>query len=205
MIEFIVSVDKSLLRILNLSAENPVFDLVMPFLTDLDKMRPWIYLFIGIIWVGLVWKGGRKGRIVAFLLLLLILASDQLSSHLVKPIVGRARPCHIVNGVVQVEHLRLLVDCGPGKSFPSSHAVNFFAAAVLFSYYYRKWFWAFVTIASIEAYSRVYVGVHYPFDALGGAFIGGVCAAVVIFGWTKIEGVVQARRQSREHQSEAFD
>ena len=205
MIDFLVSLDKTLFRTLNQSVQNWLFDAIMPFLTNLDQRRPWIYLLVGIIWIGLVWKGGRRGRIVAFLSLLLIILSDQLSSHLIKPLVGRARPCHISEGLPQVEYLRLLVDCGPGKSFPSSHAVNFFAAAGLFSYYYRKWFWAFVSFASIVAYSRVYVGVHYPFDALSGAAIGSGCAAMMIFGWIKLEGWLKSKREPPETQSELLD
>ncbi|MFQ5797439.1 MAG: phosphatase PAP2 family protein [Bacteroidota bacterium] len=205
MIDVLVSIDKSMFRTLNQSVQNSLFDIVMPFLTNLDQQRPWIYLFVGMIWIGLVWKGGRQGRIVAFLLVPLIVLSDQLSSHLVKPLIGRARPCHITDGLPQVEYLRLLVDCGPGRSFPSSHAVNSFAAAGLFSYYYQKWFWAFLSFASVVAYSRVYVGVHYPFDALAGAAIGSGCAAVVILGWRKLEGWMQTRQEPRETESDRLD
>jgi undecaprenyl-diphosphatase len=72
-------------------------------------------------------------------------------------------------------------------SFPSSHAVNNFAAATLFSYYYRRWTWAFVTYASLVAVSRPYVGVHYPSDALGGAVIGILVCIVLLFLWLQIE------------------
>ena len=205
MIDFLVSIDKSLFKTLNYSLQNALFDVIMPFLTNLDKQRPWIFVFVGVIWIGLVWKGGRRGRIIAFLLVPLILISDQLSSQLIKPLIGRARPCHLTDGMAQVEHLHLLVDCGPGKSFPSSHAVNNFAAAGLFSYYYRRWFWAFASLATVVAYSRIYVGVHYPFDALVGAVIGGGCAALIIIGWTNFERWLQRKRQPRELQSDILE
>ncbi len=83
--------------------------------------------------------------------------------------------------------MHLLVDCGPGKSFPSSHAVNNFALAVLFSHYYRPWTWAFFTWAGLVAFSRVAVGVHFPLDAAGGALIGTLLAAGVIRLWRAIE------------------
>lgn len=202
MTDVLVSVDKGLFRLLNESVQNAVFDVVMPFLTNLDKQKPWIYLAVGLVWFLLVWKGGRTGRTVAFLLIPLIALSDQLSSHVVKPLIGRARPCQIIDGLPQVEHLRLLVDCGPGRSFPSSHAANNFAAAGLFSYYFRKWLWGFIAFAAVVAYSRVYVGVHYPFDALAGAAIGLGCAAVIIAAWTRLERWIQSRRAVLQGESE---
>jgi undecaprenyl-diphosphatase len=81
----------------------------------------------------------------------------------------------------------MLVDCGPGKSFPSSHAVNNFGVATLFSFYYRKWTWAFIGWASLVALSRPAVGVHYPSDILGGAIIGCAVAGFVIWTWLNVE------------------
>jgi undecaprenyl-diphosphatase len=179
MIETLLNLDCWLFHFINVTLVNGLFDVVMPTLTDLNKT--WIgRVAAGLIWLALLWKGGRKGRIAAIFLIPLIFMSDQLSSSVIKKLIARPRPCHIVDGHVVVQNIRLLVDCGGGFSFPSSHAANNFAAAAYFSYFYRTLTWIFVLFAGAVAFSRVYVGVHYPSDVLGGALIGVVCAAIVL-------------------------
>jgi undecaprenyl-diphosphatase len=56
-----------------------------------------------------------------------------------------------------------------------------FAAATVLSYYYRKYRWIYFGIAVAIAFSRVYVGVHYPLDIAGGAIVGIVTGTVVVF------------------------
>ena len=68
----------------------------------------------------------------------------------------------------------MLVDCGSGLSFPSSHAVNNFTGAAIISFFYRRQTPYWMAFASLMALSRPYVGVHYPSDILGGAVIGAV-------------------------------
>lgn len=183
MVDLFYSVDVAVFHFINGALGNPFFDLLMPFLTDLNKT---LYgkLIAGALWLLLLWKGGKRGRIVAISLIPLIIFSDQLSSSVIKKIAMRPRPCHFLGDAPIVGGIRLLVDCGAGFSFPSSHAVNNFAAATLFSYFYKKWTWVFATFASIVALSRVFVGVHYPSDILGGAFIGVGCAVIILGVWT---------------------
>jgi undecaprenyl-diphosphatase len=187
MIDFLYSIDVAVFRFFNATLSNPVFDLVMPFLTDLNTT--WFGRGLAVmLWLLLVWKGGRKGRIVGIMLIFLVILSDQLNSGFIKKVIARPRPCHMIDGVAIVDHIRLLVDCGGGFSFPSSHAVNNIAVASYFSYYYRKWTWLFFTIGGIIAMSRLFVGVHYPSDILGGAVVGFICAAVVIGTWRILAG-----------------
>ncbi len=182
MVDFLYSIDKSLFVFCNQTIANPVFDIVMPFLTDLTQNWFGRILFL-LLWLLLMWKGGKKGRIVGLLLIILIVVSDQLSSSVIKKIVARPRPCHDIDGVPILENIHLLVPCGSGYSFPSSHAVNNFAAGTFLSYYYRKWTWAFMSFAFIIAFSRLSVGVHYPSDMLGGAIIGALITALLIQIW----------------------
>lgn len=182
MADFLFSIDKAIFYFLNGTLGNPVFDVVMPFLTDLNKTLFGKLLAVS-LWVLLMVKGGKKGRVVAVFLIPLIFLSDQMNSSLLKKLIERPRPCHEVDGTVVLANIRLLVDCGSGYSFPSSHAVNNIAAAAYFSYFYRKWTWAFFTFAGLVALSRVFVGVHYPSDIAGGALVGAVCAAVIIGIW----------------------
>jgi len=115
---------------------------------------------------------------------LTVLLVDQMASSIIKPLVGRPRPCHIPESF---ESLRLLVKCGSGKSFISGHAANHFAQAfcwiALFGARFRwivpvLFFWA-----AIVAYSRVYIGVHFPVDIFAGGIFGSVVGyAIGSFG-----------------------
>ncbi|MEJ2542483.1 MAG: phosphatase PAP2 family protein [Calditrichaceae bacterium] len=101
-------------------------------------------------------------------------------NRIMKPSFMRIRPCNVV------EEVHLLVKNKTSKSMPSSHAANFFAVATVFSYFYRKYQWIFWFLASLVAYSRVAVGVHYPFDILIGAFSGALFAAFWIYMFKKV-------------------
>jgi undecaprenyl-diphosphatase len=178
--EFLSSIDVAVFFFINHTCANPVFDVVMPFLTDLNKMRFGQALYLA-GWLWLIVKGGRNGRAAAAVLLLGIIVSDQLSSTVLKPFVGRIRPCHALEGV------RLLGDCGSGLSFPSSHAVNNFCAAVVLAAFYKPQRWLWFSIAALVAFTRPYVGVHYPSDILGGALIGAGCGYALVLIWRGID------------------
>ena len=69
---------------------------------------------------------------------------------------------------------------------PSAHAANFFTTATVFSYFYRQYQWVFWFVASVVAYSRIAVGVHYPFDTLVGGLVGVSIAVIWILIIQKI-------------------
>jgi undecaprenyl-diphosphatase len=157
-----------------------------PLITDYDRFWA-IRVPLVIAWVALLVFGGRKGRTVAIMVPFVLFISDKISSAFIKEWVGRARPCHEIDGVRIIQGIHMLVDCGPGKSFPSSHAVNNFAIGTIFAAYYPRVRWAFFGWASLVALSRVGVGVHYPSDVVGGAIIGFLIALLVIVTWRNIE------------------
>lgn len=163
--DLLLQVDKSVFYFCNQNLRNLLFDVIMPFVTDLNR-KPLALVIVGLLWILLLLKGGRAGRTVALLLIPTIVLSDQLSSSVLKFLIERARPCH------ELPSVHLLVGCGSGYSFPSSHAVNNFAGAIVLAYFLPRWTWAFFSFAAIVAFSRVYVGVHYPSDVIGGAVIG---------------------------------
>jgi undecaprenyl-diphosphatase len=187
MINFLYSIDKSVFFFINQTLSNPILDWLMPFLTNLNQHWQTLVV-VSILWLWLMIRGGRKGRTAGILLVLSIIVSDQFSSSVLKHLVGRIRPCHTLQGV------RLLVDCGSGFSFPSSHAVNNFAGAAILSQYYRKYAWGWFSFASLISLSRPYIGVHYPSDVLGGALIGWLCAEGLILAWTLVDARISRRR-----------
>ncbi|MBK7254314.1 MAG: phosphatase PAP2 family protein [Ignavibacteria bacterium] len=171
--EALQRIDAALFKFINSDLSNPVTDKLMPFITERDN---W-FIFYVLIWLYLFFYGGRKGKIASVLILILILISDQFSDNILKPLVNRIRPCHTLPDV------RLLVGCTDSFSFPSIHAVNNFAAATLFSYFYRDMKYFLFTGAFVVGISRVFCGVHYPFDVLGGAIAGVIFALIIIYFW----------------------
>jgi len=170
LLEKAIKIDTSLFFLLNFKAQNCVFDLLMPILTNLDYWRiPLILLAIFLLVFG-----EKRGRTIVLLLVVGITLSDQVCNNLLKPLVGRIRPCNVL------ENVHLLVNCTKAFSFPSSHATNIFTGMILFSFVYPKLRVALLTIATLVAYSRVYVGVHYPFDVVAGIILGILCALIII-------------------------
>ena len=162
MISLLNSWDITLFRLINGQWHSYFLDWFMPFMTDLKNFR--YVLPVLVVWVLLREK---KAGIVFLVFIGLTLAiTDPFSSRLLKEWLGRIRPCHVL------EEVRLLTDCNTSYSFPSSHAVNIFAAAFFLSQPLKKLSPLFFGIAGIVGYSRIYIGIHYPLDVIGGATIG---------------------------------
>jgi undecaprenyl-diphosphatase len=185
----LLDLDRSLFYFCNQGLRNWLFDAILPFLTDLNR-KPIALVVVGILWLLLLIKGGRAGRIAALLLIPTIALSDQLNSSFFKYLIERPRPCHVLTNV------HLLVGCGSGYSFPSSHAVNNFAGAIVLAYFMPKWSWAFFTVAATIAFSRIYVGVHYPSDVAAGSVFGVAIGAIVILVFRMIEEWLIRRKRS---------
>ena len=139
----------------------------------------------------MAWKGGGKARILLLLLIPTILISDQLSSHVIKPLFGRLRPC------IALDDVHLLLRRKKSFSFPSSHATNMAAVAVIFTWHYRRYWWGFAAFALLIGFSRIYVGVHYPLDVLVGYIVGGGSAGFVLVAWYRWLGPKIGRWRQR--------
>jgi len=188
---FFYSIDRTLFYFLNHAFVNPVLDWLMPMITEEDNWRIPILL----VWLSLMVFGGKKGRITALLVLLIVALSDQLVNFVIKPWIGRVRPCFVL------ENVRCLIDQPNSPSFPSSHASNMAAMATLFSYRYRRYTAGFVFIAFLISFSRMYVGVHYPSDMTAGWCVGIVCAVVILFLGRKAGDRIQMRSGDRNEKA----
>lgn len=148
---------------------SPFLDALMPVLRN--KFF-WVPLYAFIISF-LVINFRKQGVILVVMLIITVAAADQLTSQVIKPYVGRSRPCQDVSLAGDV---RMLIDCGPGKSFPSAHAANHFAVAgFLLVALMRIARWAgpfFLLWAAAISYAQVYVGVHFPIDVISGMIVG---------------------------------
>jgi undecaprenyl-diphosphatase len=170
LLENLIQFDTALFYFFNTGLQNGFFDFLLPILTNLDYWR----IPLGLMVISLLIFGKKKGRITVLLLVLGIALSDQLCNNVLKPLIQRIRPCNVL------ENVNLLVNCTKAYSFPSSHAMNIFTGCLLLSYSYRRIKVIFLVIALLVSYSRIYVGVHYPFDVLAGVILGIFCAFVII-------------------------
>lgn len=133
----------------------------------------WIPFYLWILAVIFRQKGWKYGLAFFLIWILMIGLSDQIASGLLKPLIGRIRPCRPEADLERIVHT-VNGYCGGKYSFASSHAANFFAMATyLASIFGRKTYsWIFFTVAACVAYSRIYLGVHFPGDILAGLVIG---------------------------------
>ena len=137
-----------------------------------------LLLVLALIWV-LLHQNRRHAVLVLIMLVLAVTLADLLSSGLIKHLVERLRPTHdpsLGNAVHVVNGYR-----GGMYGFVSSHAANFFAVATFLSLLVRH---RLVTCslfawAVLQCYSRVYLGVHYPGDILGGIVVGVLVGFIV--------------------------
>jgi membrane-associated phospholipid phosphatase len=170
MIGWLHSVDVWWFRLINLSWSNRFFDWLMPFVSN----SPWFACFLILIALGLLIKGGARGRICVLMLVLALGLGNWLVCDSLKHGVARVRPFLVIPDA------KLRIGMGGSFSMPSSHAANWFSATFILLVYYRRSIWCMLPLAVLVGLSRIYNGVHYPSDVLAGALLGmGYSAAVI--------------------------
>lgn len=179
---FFENIDQQLFFFINHNLHFGLMDDFMPYFRSMYFWIP-VYVFF-IAYLGLNY--GKKGWILLLALILTVTISDIISSRLIKNTVKRERPC---NDVEIKWKVKLLVNCGGGYSFTSSHATNHFAAAVFLFFTFfknaKKWKWALIGWAASIVFAQVYVGVHYPFDVLCGAILGSMIGFESAYAYKK--------------------
>ncbi len=177
--------EESIFQFLNQQLANPFFDAVLPVYRD--KLT-WIPLYVLTLY--LIWnrEGGRKTFYLLLCMGLVIALADQVAAGLIKPWVGRLRPCATESLAGEV---RVLVGCGGRLSFPSNHATNHFAVATVLSLtFVRKWYWqtAWFLWAFSISLAQVYVGKHFPADILAGGLLGSAIALAGVVIYRRLAG-----------------
>ena len=144
----------------------------------------WIPLFLFIIFIlfyKIQWKGAT---LVAVFFILVFVLSDQVSSSLFKPLFERFRPTHhpdFMNLVDVVNNYR-----GGRFGFISSHATNAFGLAVFLILIFKNRLITLSTLiwATLNSYTRIYLGVHFISDVLAGAVVGTMLAIILFAVYT---------------------
>jgi membrane-associated phospholipid phosphatase len=171
----LLRLDQQLFFFINQGLRNSFFDAIMPYIRDKNC---WIPLYV-LIAIYFIYEFQWKSIIIILFAGITVLLTDQIASSIIKPAVARLRPC---NDPGVLPHVHLLVSCGSGFSFVSSHASNHFGIALFLILILRKKFRWIAPVAILWAalicFAQVYVGLHYPGDVIGGAFLGALIGII---------------------------
>jgi undecaprenyl-diphosphatase len=175
MVDFFYSVDLSIFYFINHTMSSGFLNRFFSIITNVNN---WYIAYIILLGISF-FKGGKKGKIAAVGVILLIIFTDQTSANIIKELIRRVRPCNALADVITP------LGCTGSYSFPSNHALNNFAAATFYYRLFPKLKWVLFITASLVALSRVYLGLHYPSDILGGALLG------ILFGYLFAEAAIR--------------
>ncbi len=197
--------DQTLFHLINEEWTSPALDLFMAGVSDPKIWQP----FLVALGIGVLVFGGFRGRAFVVCLVIALVIAGLVTSGL-KFAVGRHRPKQVESvRMVQLQKARpkfrtlfrkplmRFSDSSDrtrsGPSFPSGHVVSNSLVATFFTLFYRRRGWLYWFVAAAVAYSRIYLGAHWPSDVVAALFLG-VGEALVLLGLFEFTWRVVARK-----------
>jgi undecaprenyl-diphosphatase len=171
---FINTIDETVLFYIQEHLKNPALDRVMVFFSSLGNAG---FLWIVIAFILILIKRYQK---CGLSLLCAISLATFLGENLLKPLFGRVRPCN------KYPEIALLIERLSSPSFPSGHTMVAFASSTLLFVYNPVFGIIAYMIATLIAFSRMYLFVHYPTDILGGIFFGVLTSLMLYHGLSHV-------------------
>lgn len=166
MLDFFKKTDNIILRWINGKLRNKAFDKIMPIITSIGNL--------GIVWIiiSVLLITKKDYRVLGQMIITSLIITTIIGEGIIKNIVKRKRPFYGENDK------ELLITKPITYSFPSGHTASSFAVATVFIKTDNAASFEIVLLASLIAFSRVYLGVHYPSDVIGGGIIGAICGVI---------------------------
>jgi undecaprenyl-diphosphatase len=177
----IIALDRGIFLAVNVGWATPSLDMLMTFVTLFGNG-----LFLAGVVLPILYFGDRKNFARRAPAVVMAVAIGGLINSFIKDAVDRPRPLvafadEIRMGTVWVH---TVFEQWRHYSFPSGHSQAAFGAATAVSYYYRGWIIPAVFAGAIlVGISRIYLGVHFPLDVVGGAVVGITCSLVICRVW----------------------
>lgn len=174
MVDYLEHLDQQLLLLIN-NLHSPILDEVMWGISERYFGIPFYLLFLVLIFKKYSWP---KMAYPVLGIAIAVGLTDLISNNLFKDVFQRYRPSHNLELMNQLHYVN---DYHGGMyGFVSSHSANMFAIASIIFLIFRKeikWIWGVFIWAGLIAYSRMYLGVHYPSDV----FVGGILGCAIGF------------------------
>ncbi len=168
-ISLIQKFDSSILLYIKDNMHGTIMDKVMVAITSLgDNGAIWIIIAI-------ILMINKKYRKIGFMALIALLLSTILGEGILKNVVQRIRPS------ADIPAIDLLIVKPLSYSFPSGHTTSSFAVAGVLAKYFKNYALEIFSLASLIAFSRLYLYVHYPTDVLAGVVLGLICSGIIVY------------------------